>query len=146
MYPTIIEKIYTGLSEKRWWRSPPFGIISTTSFIWQMCFKNCSGNNSCNQTEWTLTGSSKTTPKTLRILGCLNCPMMATSCKNLTLISSSAASLIDFTATSTVFFVSRRTPWSLLDVHNPRCTVPNSPVPKQSWRLDYMQVGCVTQQ
>ena len=50
----------------------------------------------------TLTGSEVVmTPTILMMLGCLNCPMMAASCRNFTLSSSVDSPSRDFTATST---------------------------------------------
>ena len=73
----------------------------------------------------TLTGSpTVTTPISLTTLGCQNCPLMAASCKNLTLSCSEEPSFSTFTATS-------------LDPpersHTPFITVPNCPDP--SWSL-----------
>ena len=77
-----------------------------------------------NSNHWTLntlTGSEVVmTPTILMMLGCLNCPMMAASCRNLTLSSSVGSPSRDFTATST--------PGLLLEgegLHTPRFTVPN---------------------
>ena len=75
-----------------------------------------------------LTGSEVVmTPAILMMLGCLNCPMIAASCRNFTLSSSVDSPSRDFTATST--------PGLLLEgegFHTPRFTVPNWPLPRYS--------------
>ena len=68
-----------------------------------------------------LTGSPVvTTPISLTTLGCLNCPLMAASWRNLTFSSSEAPGWSCFTATSMAPIGLSQTPWF---------TVPNSPDP-----------------
>ena len=71
-----------------------------------------------------LTGSpTVTTPRSFTTLGCLNCPLMAASCRNLTLSSCEALDCSVFTATSTA---------PAGDCHIPLFTVPNWPEPRCS--------------
>ena len=71
-----------------------------------------------------LTGSpTVTTPRSFTTLGCLNCPLMAASCRNLTLSSCEALDCSVFTATSTA---------PVGDCHIPLFTVPNWPEPRCS--------------
>ena len=71
-----------------------------------------------------LTGSpTVTTPRSFTTLGCLNWPLMAASCRNLTLSSCEALDCSVFTATSTV---------PAGDCHIPLFTVPNWPEPRCS--------------
>ena len=69
-----------------------------------------------------LTGSpTVTTPRSFTTLGCLNCPLIAASCRNLTLSSCDALDCSVFTATSTA---------PAGDCHIPLFTVPNWPEPR----------------
>ena len=61
-----------------------------------------------------------TTPSSCTMLGCLNWPLMAASCRNLTVSFSEVPSCSTFTATSTHAFPS---------CHTPLFTVPNCPEP-----------------
>ena len=71
-----------------------------------------------------LTGSpTVTTPRSFTTLECLNCPLMAASCRNLTLSSCEALDCSVFTATSTA---------PAGDCHIPLFTVPNWPEPRCS--------------
>ena len=71
-----------------------------------------------------LTGSPTVmTPRSFTTLGCLNCPLMAASRRNLTLSFSSDPSFSVFTATSTA---------PVGDCHIPLFTVPNWPEPRCS--------------
>ena len=79
------------------------------------------GSNSLSQ----LTGSpTVTTPWSLTMLGCLNWPLMAASCRNLSLSSSLDSGLRVLIATST----GEPPPAS----HFPRFTTPNCPDPNDS--------------
>ena len=69
---------------------------------------------------------SLTMPWSLTTLGCRNWPMMAPSCRNLTLSSSLADDLRVFMATSSV---------ELGLCHTPLLTVPNCPEPRHSVAL-----------
>ena len=71
-----------------------------------------------------LTGSpTVTTPRSFTTLECLNCPLMAASCRNLTLSSCEVLDCSVFTATSTA---------PAGDCHIPLFTVPNWPEPRCS--------------
>ena len=71
-----------------------------------------------------LTGSSTvTTPRSFTTLGCLNCPLMAASCRNFTASLSEAPGFSVFTATSMV---------PVDNCHTPLVTVPNWPDPRWS--------------
>jgi len=74
-------------------------------------------------------------PTILITLGCLNCPMMAASCRNFTLSSCVKLPSRDFTATSTLGLFLYVT-----GLHSPRFTVPNWPLPRCSWSLQYEKV------
>ena len=71
---------------------------------------------------------SLTIPCSLTTFGCLNWPMMAPSCRNLTLSDSWADDLRVLMATSIL---------ALGDCHIPRLTVPNCPDPRHSVALKH---------
>ena len=109
-----------------------FPSVHRQSLAWERK-KNSQSLNFNSLTPNYLTGSEVVmTPAILMMLGCLNCPMMAASCRNFTLSSSVDSPSRDFTATST--------PELLLEgegLHTPRFTVPNWPLPRYSCILLY---------
>ena len=98
----------------------PFASVRRQSLAWERR-KNSQSLNLNGLIPNYLTGSEVVmTPAILMMLGCLNCPMMAASCRNFTLSSSVDSPSRDFMATST--------PELLLEgegLHTPRFTVPN---------------------
>ena len=70
-----------------------------------------------------------TTPRILMMFGWWNCPMMAASCRNLTLSPSLAPPSIVFTATSS-FITWSEPPWP--EDKYPLYTLPNAPLPRSS--------------
>ena len=118
----------------RWWRRSPFGMISTTILVCCIIEKRpvlvvCQ----LLMHAFKLTELSRMIPNIRRIFLWLNCPMTTASWRNLTLSSLHTPSSTDFTATSKVI-----TPSPCFILHTPRCTVPNSPLPRHSLNLEML--------